>query len=94
MFDAKRILAAFTLTALGACGSADVTTEDDDRVGTTTSALPHQACVNEYYSDASYSEQVGEWGCTCNSGCYQFGRKTTFRVRWCEDCGRPNPNLP
>ncbi|NVJ21122.1 MULTISPECIES: hypothetical protein [Myxococcus] len=43
-------------------------------------------CLTEYYSDDTYSQQVGTEGCGCWTPCKLFGQRTEYAVRECTPC--------
>lgn len=52
----------------------------------TVAALPSQSCLCDYYSDGTYSTQVGEWDVYCNGYIYHWGTRTSYAFCDCEYC--------
>jgi hypothetical protein len=50
------------------------------------SALPSQTCDCEYYSDATYTNQVGEKIIFCNGGVSRWGSTTSYVQCYCDPC--------
>jgi Family of unknown function (DUF6289) len=52
----------------------------------TAAALPAQSCLCNYYSDASYTNQVGEWDVYCNGHIVHWGSRTVYSICDCCTC--------
>jgi hypothetical protein len=49
-------------------------------------ALPSQSCDCIYYSDATYTVEVGEKIVYCNGHIERWGTTSPYVSCWCEDC--------
>ncbi|WNG14545.1 hypothetical protein [Cystobacter fuscus] len=71
------------------CGGAVAETEQEATLETREDAIPDcsasGATYNIYYSDATYTTQVGGRGCDCGFYGY-WGKSTTFRQTFYDYC--------
>ncbi|XYH92719.1 DUF6289 family protein [Sorangium sp. So ce1128] len=97
----RPLRAAFLLGAVSGLAACAVAAPEEDAAetvlekgatdtGEAESALYYQICMNDYYSDATYTYLVGQWGGYCGTNVSSWGVKTVYRIRTCEDC-RPQP---
>jgi hypothetical protein len=52
----------------------------------TAAALPSESCDCTYYSDSSYSTEVGERFVFCNGQVYRWGVTSAYAICDCEYC--------
>ncbi|XXT14545.1 DUF6289 family protein [Sorangium sp. So ce429] len=97
----RALRAAFllgTVSGLAACavsapekGAAEAVLEKyTTDTGEAESALHYKICMIDYYSDATRTNLVGQWGGYCGTNVFSWGVTTGYRIHTCEDC-RPEP---
>jgi uncharacterized protein DUF6289 len=52
----------------------------------TAEALPAASCDCTYYSDATYTTEVGSVFITCRGQRFQSGQTSPYKICACEDC--------
>lgn len=77
------VLAAATTLFVG-CAAPDPTeSEETENIAVVEESLLLNQCLYHYYSDDSFTTQVGTSFHRCNGGWYHSGTQTLY---WTEDC--------
>ncbi len=81
------VLAA-VLTTMGACG----VTSDEPASGSTEQALSGYSGMISYYSDSTYTTEVGIRVFNCSGGSSTDGRRTQFAIGELDPCSQIGPS--